>query len=143
MDPSVERLELALVCSHGSSDDVPREHYGPGRTVGKILDSAGSKLDVIISKSAERLGYGPRVTAQRVMVRSKILHVALSPPGHVCAVCSDAKGREKVDRSPSIIDEQRKKTEKDIKRLLKYVEYVFCSSDNAASLILDKAPMYH
>lgn len=122
MESSVEPLELALVCSNGSSDGIPSDIHRPGRTVRKIPDSAGSKLDAIISRSAERVGYGPRVTAQRIRARSDVLH----PPGRWCYVCFGPRDTRKIDESPSRIEQQRRKAEQDVRRLLKYVKYVFC-----------------
>lgn len=47
---------------------------GPGRTVGRLLSRAGSRLEPILSRAAERLGRGPKPAVRRLMAVFLSLH---------------------------------------------------------------------
>lgn len=87
---------LYEVCSLASSNETADDLPGPGRTLGKLYGFLGQRIESGLGRAAERMGYGPKVTALKIqrLQRGEVLLSASA---------------------------RRKQLEKNCKRLVRYV----------------------
>lgn len=121
------------VCSVSSTNETASDLPGPDRLLGNLYSFGGRHLEALIGKIAEKMGYGPRVVAQRTQRDVHIIkaserasrHIDRYPEGGILYFLGDKLiKKEDQRRFSAIIHTKRKKVEKDCRRLLKYVEYV-------------------
>ena len=66
-DSSKDDLGYAYeVCSLSTSNETEDDLPGPGRTLGKLYNFLGQKVENGLSKAAESMGYGPNIIALRI-----------------------------------------------------------------------------
>lgn len=66
---------VSLESSNATESDLP----GPGRTLGKVYDFLGKRLERALATLAERKGLGPKQVAERILGRDNKLSTKLSP----------------------------------------------------------------
>lgn len=54
------------LCSIASSNETASDIVGHGRLLGKLYTFLGHRLESGIGNAAEKLGYGPRMTAKKI-----------------------------------------------------------------------------
>lgn len=54
------------LCSITSSNETASDIVGPGRMLGRLYSFLGHRVEIGIGNAAERLGYGPRMTAMKI-----------------------------------------------------------------------------
>lgn len=113
-----------------SSDATASDLPGPGRLLGNLYSNNGRKLETAIGKTAEWMGYGPRVVAERVRERTSLIRTYKEYLQHI-ETCPNRRNRcwlcgyyiEKTRaQTPAAIQAKRNKVKKDCKKLLKYVK---------------------
>lgn len=114
------------ISSGATMSDLP----GAGRLLGNLYSFLGRKLEAAIGRTAERMGYGPRVVAERIRRRASIIqtyqtywqHIkTCTNPSDRCRICGYYMEKMR-GRTPAAIQAKRKKVEKDCKKLLKYLK---------------------
>ncbi|THG98318.1 hypothetical protein EW145_g7446 [Phellinidium pouzarii] len=118
--------ESYYACSTLSSNMTADNLPGAGRILGNVYSFLGRYLKSMAGRAAERLGYGPRVTAIRIQKRHKVIRDASR--GHLSwTSCSPEEIKAKV-----------KKVENDCKLILKYVRSnVLSTTKEALEQIVD------
>lgn len=60
-------VDAYTLCSIASSNETADDLPGPGRTLGKLYSFIGTKIERGLGRAAERIRYGPRATALKIL----------------------------------------------------------------------------
>ena len=115
---------IEIVCDACDDDVTSNDHYHYGRSVGKFIDYVGGYIDKALVKTAERLGYGPRVTTLRIRRRVCLIEHSANCQGCRSKYCWKCFQQHEFLHSPALTDREVDNLQRDIKRLLKYVKCV-------------------
>lgn len=84
--PELRRRPSNLTASFiTGTDSTTSNIYGPGRVVGKLLSSSGRRLENLLGRTAQRLGYGPPALVYRLLTRLREQHGRFNHYGRVGA----------------------------------------------------------
>lgn len=117
------------ISSGATMSDLP----GAGRLLGNLYSYLGRRLENAIGMTAERMGYGPRVVAERIRRRTSLIRTyekglrhyeACTRRNKTCSCCEWLIEKSQNRAPGPAIQLKREKVVKDCKKLLKYVQCV-------------------
>lgn len=86
-----------LTRTNTTLSDIP----GPGRTLGRILYAGGRRLEPILSRAANAIGYGPSAVVRKILALVERAHIA--SPNHR-QTCSNDDSKWLFPSVPGISD---------------------------------------
>ena len=137
--PSPCTVEIPFVCDANSVHETSNDQYHYGRTVGKFIEYVGGYIDKSLVRNAKRLGYGPRMTTQRIRGRLDLIEHSFEHyenPG--LQYCWSCRQQHRFLHSLALIKEEIDKFVKDARRLLNYVRCVAQKPLNNTALIFSQ-----
>lgn len=69
----IQRSSMSVSLLTGTNSTVSGIR-GPGRLVGRVLSAGGRRIEPVLSRAAEMLGYGPNVVARRLVALIRAQH---------------------------------------------------------------------
>jgi hypothetical protein len=97
--------DLTVSVQNTDTNSTSSSVYGPGQPIGALFSAGGKRLEVLVSRAAERLGYGPNAAVQRLLGAVRAAHArACRPASRNARVSAAGAGPPTLDTA-ALVDE--------------------------------------